>query len=718
MTDSSQQRRGFASVADYRLADPADPPPEALRAEIAGQIARICAELKLPRRVSLGPVGPGVGQGDPADVIVIAVCNGGGGGADALDLVGADPLVTARLIGTHDLGAEGWLVTCLGLLNQIDREDIAAAIANLHALCDRYLAVDVSLMPAGRGALASLIPPNAWIACFEAAGFRLVERKALRSPAGSTAEAETGRLAEYWAAANPYRVEAPGELLLFERDGPLPATAAERIDLIVDVAYRRRKRAEFGPAGGLAFTLSMHFPQEWSLLRPLLDVIPRDGLRLLMRRGSSIEPLRRAAIRGFLARRGICLVEYDHIDELPWAEIAGTVFVSGAESTAPGTHMQAFDLVTRARLQGCPTYMLQHGIWPRGFPENLVAFASERVMTWGRGESERLNGRRHRTWDMELPWGALDPDQELRIGSAKFCDQLISPFPPLDLRLGYDAQAFDRVVVLGSKNLRGRWGLGEGVDGFIDELVTICSSNPRTMFVVRPHPVDSVLPYVSLGLPNICLVDETISALADMPLNRIIPGIDLLVTSPSSFVVDAVSAGKPVFVYDTGQPIELQGIEALPLSGLRDALAAPDGLHGAEAQGARLQGLYAEGIDERFYRNFGEELLRRTAPRIDRGTAIAATMGHLLRQETEARRRAEQQNAELTWVLDELRASRLPGPEDAPPEAADGAEGGEVASPSEDDMLGAREDLGAGLDGEGAMLARVARWLGRPRTRG
>ncbi|MBP0485053.1 hypothetical protein [Sagittula salina] len=645
----------YASVTDYSLAGnetrPADP-------ETHARIAALCSARGLGHCLDLS-VGSGCDPGaQGVDTQHVPIRNGAGPEGDHLDLTRVDPGVTGRLRQRRE-GQGAWLTTCLDTLHRIDREHLPAALANLSALTERYVLVSVSTSP-GSGKTddcASLLPLNTWLQAFGTAGFRLEQSLPVR---GDTTEGE-GACAAYWRKADIFRDPHSKHLLLLEKSGPFPEGAIAAIGAVVDVAYRAAKRRDFAPAGDLDITFSMHFSQEWSLIRPLLDVVPRHRARVLIRRGG-LDPLLETAVCAFLRRCNVPVIRYKHAEELPWQDIAGSVFISGGESNLRGKHLQAFDLVTRARMHGCPTYLLQHGIWPRPFPDHMVAFASERVVTWGREEQSRLHDSRHSVFGMELPWGVLDDAQNALFGSPKFCDQLLGAFASLDLKFGFPQESYDRVVMLGSKNLRGRWGLADGTGGFIAALQRLCERNPRTMFIVRPHPADSILPYAELGLENTRLLDETISAIADMPLNRIVPGIDLLVTSPSSFVIDAAAADKPVFVYDTGQPVELKGIEARPLDAVNAALAEPEGLAPFQTQSARLRETYAEAVDETFYAQFGQELAQRTPPRLDRGVAISATLAHMLKEErakrTERGKLAGLPDRFAKWVADRRKARK------------------------------------------------------------
>jgi len=332
------------------------------------------------------------------------------------------------------------------------------------------------------------------------------------------------------------------------------------------------------------------------------------------------------AIRSFLARTGVKVVEYSDVSELPWLDLKGEILISGAESSLGMGHLLSHEMVAIARLHGCQTFLLQHGVWPRSFEHRVVTFASEHVLTWGRADEGRLNDRKHKIFGADVPWGVFPSDQAFPIGAPKFSDQLLGPFPGLDTKFGIDDSRFDRTVLIGTKNLRGRWGIHNVSDQFLGELDSLVSRNDKTLFIVRPHPTDSAESFANIRHPNVKIFDELVGILSDTPLSRVLPYVDIVATSPSSLTIDAAVSGKPIFVYDTGQPIEFDNMQVAPFEKLQHVIDTSNDIGRLNEFSHELKSLYAESVDDRFYSKFSKLLSSRWHPKIDSFIAASASL--------------------------------------------------------------------------------------------
>ncbi len=139
-----------------------------------------------------------------------------------------------------------------------------------------------------------------------------------------------------------------------------------------------------------------------------------------------------------------------------------------------------------------------------------------------------------------VPWGAFSEGQVKEIGSAP-ChpSQLLEPGDDLvETRLGIDRSCVERVVLIGLKDLKYH-GYGNINAGFLNELATLINQNPSTLFLLRPHPYDSISTFAEHRGPNVRLLDNMCCTMADLQLNRLIPHVDLVVTPMSTLVVDA-----------------------------------------------------------------------------------------------------------------------------------------------------------------------------------
>jgi hypothetical protein len=512
-------------------------------------------------------------------------------------------------------GSSPHLTCCLDVLEHVDREHVFAAMRNLAGLSDRLLVVSISTRPSSHDNLfhASILPISTWIRVLRAAGFRLLPTShfasATHHPASEPSAVDP--LVDRWRIVDPLGDVSEGEpcYLVLEKTTDLPDwTAAEtEIHELLDVAYRREKRRQFQVPGDVHFLLSLHHIQEFAFLRPLLDVLPRESVRVILR-PLFIDDHHRRAITGFLARSGVRTHVYERAEDLPWRELAGRFLITAAESGCYISHVHGLQISALARLHGCRTYLLQHGIWPSAFPGRIVTFGSELVLNWGASEERILGGGTHRIGAVDVPWGMFSPAQVRRIGSPRYTDQLLPVHPHgLELRLGIERNRFASVVLLASKKFRGRWGKPDVDETLQTAMLRLIETHPETLFLVKPHPGTDVEAILA-PCGNVRFLDETCCIAADIPLSRIIPLVDLVITPKSTIALDGAISGKPVIVCDTGQPQMYDHLEAVPVERVSDLLRSPECLAEAAHRTRLFRDAYAEAVDACFYERFAKVL--------------------------------------------------------------------------------------------------------------
>jgi hypothetical protein len=244
---------------------------------------------------------------------------------------------------------------------------------------------------------ASLMPIETWISAFQSAGF-ICETVDMFAPATTRRTFPTS--AEYnlinaWVEADLFNDVALGEprylLLRKSRVGaPDWKTVVPEIEQITDIAFRRLKRDHFAPEPATKYAFNIHHIQEWQYFRPLLDVLPRDQVRVLIRNQTLDGDFRRA-ICGWLTRNGVAISEYDDVADIDWLEMRDGILFTGGESSVSLDHIKSQQIVAAARLNRCRTIVLQHGIWPRSFDNAFATLASRHVVTWGAEEAKRIN---------------------------------------------------------------------------------------------------------------------------------------------------------------------------------------------------------------------------------------------------------------------------------------------------------------------------------------
>jgi len=579
-----------------------------------------------------------------------------------LDLAGADPSAVAgvRAAAAELAGGGAHLTSCLDVLEHIDPEHIGHALGVLEALTDRYLLVSISTRPSSRGNRfhPCVRPLSTWMLLFEAAGFR--QRTDLDAPFRPTARrAETGitgdRVVDAWRAADPFDDIRQGEprYVVLERANAIVADLGAAAARLLDIAYRATKRAQFGASPGRV-VLVLHHVQEWSFLRALLDVLPRRDVLVLCRGLGVFAPW----IAGALDRTGVRHRFFESYADLPWEEIAGATVITAAESGAAASHVVAQGLVARAALHGCRTVLLQHGLWPRPFADRVVSFLSDHVVTWGSADS-RILSQPHRIGAAVAPWGVLPSEQEVRIGSPRYSDQLM-PFPDgaLTHRLGLPPGRFARTALLCLKRLPGsEWVRGQSEDRFFNTLATLAAEHPDTLFLLRPHPSYDPSLRFPLHAGNVRQLDEANCIAADLPLSRVLPLVDVVITPQSTVALDGGVSGKPVLIYDTRGDLPYPHMQPTAFDAIRRALDDPTQLAEAKSQAVSLAEDYAGSVDLNFYAQFATLLRRPAPPRpLDRLLATTISLSAEVEGQAKTARTAHDAAVALADTMREARA--------------------------------------------------------------
>jgi len=558
------------------------------------------------------------------------------------------------------------VTSCLDVLEHIDPEHVVAAVRNLAGLTKRLLVASISTRPSSRDNLfhASIFPLSTWIRVFDVAGFRLLPTDHF-TPAAPQPRSDPGvadPLIDRWRVVDPFGDANDAEpcYLVFEKIKDIPDWAAARTEIeeILDVAYRREKRRQFSVPEDATFVLSLHHVQEYSFLRALLDVLPRDRVRVILR-PHFLEEGHRRAITGFLTRTGVPTHVYERAENLPWSEMAGRIVVTAAESGCAANHIHGLQIAALARLHGCPTYLLQHGIWPRSFPGRIVTFGSELVLHWGVAEERILQRNEHRLGAADVPWGVFSPGQVRCIGSPRYTDQLLPIHPDgLNLRLGIDHNRFASVVLLASKKAYTRGG--PDIDNaFHGAMLRLIERFPETLFLIRPHPGHGDEGLLALRRDNVRFLDETCFVTADIPMSRIIPLVDQVVAPISTVVLDGAISDKPVVVYDRAQPQTYDHIKVVPADQLPEFLGRSGFLAEAMHRTRLFRNAYAEGVDTRFYERFATLLSEPPPPAgpPDVSLALAVSLTAEVELQWSEARRARVEAAERIEKLETERAA-------------------------------------------------------------
>lgn len=220
--------------------------------------------------------------------------------------------------------------------------------------------------------------------------------------------------------------------------------------------------------------------------------------------------------------------------------------LTAAESSA-GPHRAAHGLAKRFAAAGRRTFTLQHGLEMVGLtyrdaeygPE--VRFASETVFTWGSPNAlPAWVAEETRAKCVE----AGDPKAGLAHATAATPPRPDGPW---------------RAWVGVFENLHWKRYDDAYRDAFLEQLAQAIAAAPDTLFLLKPHPAGrwslanrDRLPAAS----NLVLADPGEPAWAHCTAADLIPGLDRVITTPSTVALDAARAGVPVAVLGLDQDVE------------------------------------------------------------------------------------------------------------------------------------------------------------------
>lgn len=570
-------------------------------------LARLCAELSTRRMLDVGGGSGLLRRLMAAHDVEVTVADYAPPGDDGLRLDLSAPVEGARLeaeVRARTGGAH--LTTCFDVLEHLDPEHLAAALANLNALVADRLLASISTRPSSRDNRfhATVAPRATWLELMAAAGFEPDERQpaeALSAPFPGGPDDESTWIVRHWLRVDPFGDAAAGEpwYVLFRKVRPVRADLAAFVAEVLDIGHRAEKRRRFKPPRDLRLYLNIHHLQDFLVLRPILDVLDRTQVEVLHRRGFW-EPKPDALIDGFFARCGVRTRAYRLLSELPWRALAPGHLLSAAESTVGTSHVLSQQVVAAARLSGWPTTLLQHGVWAEAFPGRVVSFASDAVLAWSQEHAAGFSTTDAHVLGRRAPRGVLKPGQVLLAGSPKHAEcEFGGPVDLVRRKLGRATAAYRRCVLVGT-NLH--WGPhGAGAAAAKASLACLIARTPDVLFIVKLHPSERVEAYEDLRAPNVVLLDEYVCLAMDLQIPRLLASVDAVVCSLSSLLVDAAYCGTPVLQYETGSALSYAGLAPTPFADIEQLLQGGDEALAARGKGAALKRVYASVNASGFY---------------------------------------------------------------------------------------------------------------------
>ena len=436
-----------------------------------------------------------------------------------------------------------WLVTCLDVAEHIDREHLADFLLNLRHLTTRDCIISISTRPSSMGNRfhSSVLPISTWQKILSLAGFDIVVEDlfaAVNQGHRFHGDTEQVGAVAHWERVNPFRdANAHQHYLLIRRNAASPDAQGLRDSIagILDIRYRNIKRGAITVPFPTTF-FNVNFIQDWSFVRPIMDVYPAQRLHLLFRQ-DCIAPQYLHLLRNYCERTatpyaviGTAMEGFSALSD--WGCGANSLFMTASEGLPSPTHAMNALLACEAGRIGATTVSLQHGV-------NISqAFSSscDIVGTWDRKTANRLLDRMK----------AEDDPAVHAVGNSKFLDALMPRGDGgLSARLGSWTRAFAAVYLIG---LNLHWKMHEHGEAATYEWVRrTIDRNANCLFILRPHPDDHSIYAMTdlLQASKILLLDDMTLLAMDVSIGRLMQDVDGVISTNSSLHIDAMAAGKP-----------------------------------------------------------------------------------------------------------------------------------------------------------------------------
>lgn len=477
-----------------------------------------------------------------------------------------------------------FLVACPNLLDRLGFRDVAEVLANLVALGCRHLVVVVRCVP-GKGMNAGrpmVLPQESWLALLRHAGYELVSGVRMPGPAAPV-EDDSQWAAVRWRQMDPYRDRGAAEprvLLLSLRESPLRDREALRSACRRVMGPRWREWPRLERTVDADWTFLVGHVQDFSAYIPFWASLPKDRVRVIFRRSGdrAIPPRLGAGLLSWMKTRGIECASIARTDDWDWSRRGGRpgVFLAHSESNVVLSHMLNAAFSACARYHGLPTALLQHGIWVEEFG-GPVAFSSGRLLSWSPEHARFFRGQGSALVSgFPAPRGYLAGTEVIVTGSPKFDAYAWEGSFERTALFGSWATKYERIVVC-TTNLN--WPKhavsGSGIRGGIMDLA---ERFPRWLFVVKPHPMELVMPHdYAASSGNLLLLDEFACWWAGLTTTDLIRAADLVISTVSTTILEAALAQKPCVVLETGNRFLYDFVKTTPPETVAQVLAESPG---------------------------------------------------------------------------------------------------------------------------------------------
>lgn len=477
---------------------------------------------------------------------------------------------------------QNYLVTCFDVLEQIDIEDINTALENLYRLVGSHALFSVSTQPSCQNNTfhSTILPLSTWLLLLNIAGFDVLDTHLFNSEKQAITpenlhDGSPITIFRHWLDADIFhdiRQGNPNFILVKKRENANIVFKKNRtiINSILDINYRKTKRKLFFDRKSYVIAFNLHFFQDYINIRPILDVLKRENVIILIRKHFNSNYIINLYARIF-SRWGIRYIIYERVDEIDWSALKINILFSAAESNVYCGHILSSQIVNAAKLHGIDTYLLQHGIWTL-VGKYPIRFESNKVLCWCDEQKNFMERPHPQDPSKTLKVGMFRDGHVEIMGAPRFFDSRLPCLKTmLTYRLGIPQNQYDKTVLLAT-NLH--WDMHSFTREQVSEKFrTLILQNPNVFFIIKLHPAESLYDYANLKYKNCLIVDDVTLATIDLTVGRLIAGVDAVISSLSTILLDAAIAGKKIILYETGNKVQYHYLSSVPLESLYIDLA-------------------------------------------------------------------------------------------------------------------------------------------------
>jgi hypothetical protein len=162
------------------------------------------------------------------------------------------------------------VTTCLDVLEHIEIEDIGIALLNLSKVVGDFGVFSILTRPSSsdNGVFATILPFQTWIYLLELVGFEILDKNFhsdREKVVYKSAKADDSILARHWAEADIFKDRSNGAqtyvLVKKKKNNENYECVRDRIDEILDITYRKRKREKVKNLNFESVVININHPQ-------------------------------------------------------------------------------------------------------------------------------------------------------------------------------------------------------------------------------------------------------------------------------------------------------------------------------------------------------------------------------------------------------------------------------------------------------------------------